>query len=108
MEGEQQQTPPSFSAKNIGGQRSYSLARKGVGVTPQPTTITIYGIRLLRFDLPHLTIQIECSKGTYIRSLAHDVGERLGCGATLIHLRRTASGGYTEASLMNIDEIIAE
>jgi tRNA pseudouridine55 synthase len=105
MTGEQEQMPPAFSAKNINGKRAYELARKGTDVALHPNTIHIYNIRLLKFALPFVELQIECSKGTYIRALARDIGVHLGCGAYLASLRRTASGAYNSSALVNIDEI---
>jgi tRNA pseudouridine55 synthase len=95
MVGEQQQLPPTFSAKQVNGQRAYALARQGVAVEVKPATVHLYDLRLLAFDLPHLTLAVRCSKGTYIRSLAHDLGHALGCGAHLCGLRRTASGDFS-------------
>jgi tRNA pseudouridine55 synthase len=103
--GEQQQIPPIYSAKNIDGQRAYQHARKGNIVQLKSNTVHIYSIDILNFDAPYLQIKIKCSKGTYIRSLAHDIGQELGCGAHLIHLRRTACGIYDEKKLCNIDNI---
>lgn len=103
--GEQEQMPPNFSAKNVNGQRAYQLARKGQEVILKPSAIHIYSVELLRFDLPYLVVRIACSKGTYIRAFARDVGRLLDCGAHLAHLRRTAVGSYTERELCTIDQI---
>jgi len=90
-----QQIPPVFSAKNIDGVRAYSLARQGQDIKMKPNTVQIHSIKVLSYDLPHITIEIVCSKGTYIRALARDIGEELHCGAYLEHLRRTACGTYS-------------
>jgi len=94
FQGEILQVPPMFSAKKIGGKKLYDLARKGITVERQPVKVRL-AIRLLRYSYPHLEIDIDCSKGTYIRSLAHDIGQVLGCGAHLIELVRLKSGAFT-------------
>ena len=93
--GEQDQVPPLFSAKQIGGQRAYVAARKGREVELKPSRINIEQIELMDCSLPQVTVNIKCSKGTYIRALARDFGERLGSGAYLHDLRRTASGDFS-------------
>lgn len=103
MLGEQEQIPPMFSAKIIDGKRAYTLARKGEVVDIKPNKINIFEIQILEFNNPYITILVSCSKGTYIRSLARDLGERLECGAYLTGLRRTASGSFNEVNLQNIE-----
>ena len=93
--GEIDQIPPQYSAIKINGQRAYQLAREGKSVKMKPRKITIISINILNFDWPKLTLKIECSSGTYIRSLAFDIGEKLGCGAYLTALRRTKIGKYS-------------
>jgi tRNA pseudouridine55 synthase len=88
------QIPPMYSAKKIKGKKLYELARKGVEVERQPSTITIHSIKLLKLQAPSFKFQVSCSSGTYIRSLAHDIGQALGCGAYLTELRRTAIGSF--------------
>lgn len=92
--GDIQQIPPSFSACNVNGKRAYQLSRKGREVTLAPKTVHIEEIELSHYDdqLKQATIRVVCGKGTYIRSLARDIGEALGCGAYLIALRRTRVG----------------
>ncbi|MEK9132953.1 MAG: tRNA pseudouridine(55) synthase TruB [Patescibacteria group bacterium] len=90
--GEISQTPPAFSAKKINGQRAYELARKGQVVELKPQKITISAIEILNFSWPFVKLRIACSKGTYIRSLAHDLGQKLGCGGYVKELRRTRIG----------------
>lgn len=90
--GEILQRPPDFSAKRFEGERAYHLARKGAHVELPPVALTLHSIDLVRMEGPELTLDVHCSKGTYVRSLAHDIGQALGCGAHLSGLRRTASG----------------
>ncbi|MFA5061736.1 MAG: tRNA pseudouridine(55) synthase TruB [Patescibacteria group bacterium] len=90
--GKQLQTPPMFSAKKINGQRLYKLARQGKTIERQPNEIEIYEINLLDYSWPILKIEVKCSTGTYIRSLANDIGEKLGIGAYCEELERTAIG----------------
>jgi tRNA pseudouridine55 synthase len=90
--GPQQQVPPAFSAIKQGGQKSYDLARRGDAVALAPRPVEFYALELREWGPPELTLEAHCSAGTYIRSLAHDLGQRLGCGAHLAGLRRTASG----------------
>lgn len=92
--GEVQQAPPSFSAIKVRGQASYRLARKGQAVALAPRPVRIYRLDILSFQNPDVEIEVECGRGTYIRSLAHDIGERLGCGAHLAALRRTRIGSF--------------
>lgn len=92
--GEIDQVPPVFSACKIEGKRAYDLARKGKDVELQAKRIRIDEIEILDFDLPRLTLRVVCGKGTYIRSLARDLGEALGSGAHLTGLRRTRVGDY--------------
>lgn len=90
-----QQTPPLYSAIKQGGQPLYKLARQGVQVEVAARDVTIYELDQLVFDPPLLTLRVVCSSGTYIRSLAHDLGETLGCGGHVTTLRRTAVGTFT-------------
>jgi tRNA pseudouridine55 synthase len=90
--GPQQQVPPAFSAIKQGGQKSYDLARRGEAVALAPRPVEFYSLALCEWEPRELTLEAHCSAGTYIRSLAHDLGQRLGCGAHLSGLRRTASG----------------
>ena len=104
FEGEQDQIPPVFSAKQIDGQRAYVAARKGKTIDLKPARINIERIWLIDCSLPQVTVGIRCSKGTYIRALARDFGERLGSGAYLHDLRRTASGDFRVENAIGIDE----
>ena len=89
--GDQYQTPPMFSAIKVGGVPLYKLARKGEEVAREPRFIRVASYELTRFAPPHLDFRLRCSKGTYVRTLAHDLGQKLGCGAHLCALRRTAT-----------------
>ncbi len=90
-----EQVPPQFSAARVTGQRAYDLARRGEEVMLQPRRVRIDGIDVASFAYPHLELEVRCGKGTYIRSLARDLGERLGCGALVQTLRRTRLGPFT-------------
>jgi tRNA pseudouridine55 synthase len=85
------QTPPMFSAKKIQGKKLYELARKGITIERESVPVTLR-IELLSYAYPYLSLKVHCSKGTYIRSLAYDIGKELGCGAHLSQLVRTRSG----------------
>ncbi len=89
-----EQVPPAYSAAKVRGRRAYDLARRGDEVALRPRAVTIYSIELLDYHYPHLDLQVHCGKGTYIRSLARDAGERLGCGALVETLRRTRLGPF--------------
>ena len=92
--GTQKQLPPMFSAKKVGGKKLYELARRGLIVKRKPHQIKIYYIKLLNYKWPHLDLKIKCSSGTYIRTLGHDIGKKLGTGACLEELTRTAIGKF--------------
>jgi tRNA pseudouridine55 synthase len=94
FEGDILQIPPMVSAKKIGGVPLYKLARKGVEVERKPRLIHIYRIDILRFALPEVDFRVMCTKGTYIRTLCYDTGEKIGCGGHLSRLRRLASGQF--------------
>jgi tRNA pseudouridine55 synthase len=91
------QLPPMFSAVKYQGERLYKLARQGLEVERQPREVTIFAIDLLEFALPEVEIDVHCSKGTYVRTLAEDLGEVLGCGGHVVGLRRTGVGPYVES-----------
>ena len=92
--GEQDQIPPVFSAKLIDGTRAYEMARAGEEVVMKPARITIYDLEIMEFELPKLVLRVKCSKGTYIRSLARDIGEALDSGGYLTDLVRTRIGEF--------------
>ena len=92
--GEIEQTPPAYSAAKVAGRRAYDLARRGHDVDLRPRKVSIYGIDVLEYDYPRLELEVRCGKGTYVRSLARDLGDRLGCGALVQTLRRTRVGPF--------------
>lgn len=94
LTGEREQLPPLYSAKKVAGVRAYEFARAGEEVELKRALINIYSMELLEYDLPRIKIRVTCSKGTYIRSLAFEIGEALNSGAYLSSLRRTRSGGF--------------
>jgi tRNA pseudouridine55 synthase len=94
--GEIDQVPPAHSAAKVAGRRAYDLARRGEEVTLQARRVSIHGIDVVEYAYPRLTVEVRCGKGTYIRSLARDLGERLGCGALVQTLRRTRVGPFDE------------
>lgn len=93
--GDQYQTPPMFSAKKVGGQKLYKLARKGQEVEREARFIRVGQFRLDAFNMPEVAFTLRCSKGTYVRTIAHDLGQKIGCGAHLVALRRTEIDRFT-------------
>jgi len=93
--GEIEQVPPPYSAVKVKGRKAYEMARKGEEVKLEPRTINVFSLEVLEWMPPEVVIDVYCSSGTYVRSLANDLGEELGCGAHLIGLRRTKSGRFT-------------
>lgn len=93
--GEIEQTPPPYSAVKVQGRKAYEMARKGEEVELEPRTITVHHLEVLEWTPPEVVIDVHCSSGTYVRSLANDLGKKLGCGAYLVGLRRTKSGKFT-------------
>ncbi len=102
--GEIQQVPPAYSACMIDGHRAYELARKGKDVPLKPKTLVIDEIELLECELPYIKIRVVCSKGTYIRALARDIGEALGSGAYLTSLRRTRVGDVKVEDCLQLED----
>jgi len=103
--GEIMQLPPAHSAMRINGKYAYKLARAGQKVTLQPRPIQIYNIKIINYDFPQLTIDIHCGKGTYIRSLARDIGSALNLGGYLTDLCRTAVGSYTIENAIELENV---
>ncbi len=93
--GEIEQVPPPYSAVKVKGRKAYELSRRGEKVELPPRKINVYSLELLEWVPPEAVVDVYCSSGTYVRSLAHDVGNVLGCGAHLVELRRTKSGQFT-------------
>jgi len=121
FEGDLLQTPPAFSALHVGGRRAYKLARSGETVDLEPRAVRIDAIELLDYQWPEVVLRVTCGKGTYMRSLARDLGKALNTGGHLAALRRTAVGGYdlsmavdeqrlehpiTQADLLNLPESV--
>ncbi len=108
--GERLQTPPVYSAKKIDGRRAYEYAREGALTETEPkmrqARINIYEMELLEYDMPRIKVRVRCSKGTYIRSIAMELGEKLASGAYLTSLCRTRSGGFTLALAQNLEKIL--
>lgn len=105
--GDQYQTPPMFSAKKVNGQALYKLARQGKTVEREPRVINIAKFEMSRFEPPEIDFLVACSKGTYVRTIAHDLGERLGCGGHLCGLRRNGVGQFRAEKSATIEEIEA-
>jgi len=105
MLGEQAQVPPVYSAKQIDGKRAYEYAREGIEVEMKRAQITIYDAKLLTYELPRIVVSIRCSKGTYIRSIARDLGVELGSGGHLTGLRRTRSGNFRAEECYSLESV---
>ncbi len=103
--GDQYQTPPMYSAIKIDGVPLYKSARKGVEVEREPRFIRVSSFELTRFGLPTFDFRLRSSKGTYVRTIAHDLGQRLGCGAHLAALRRTATDRFNVSEALTLDAI---
>lgn len=105
------QVPPPFSAVKHKGQPLYKLARKGILIQKEPRSVEVFSIKIIEEKIPDVSFLIHCTKGTYVRSIAHDLGEHLGCGGHLIHLRRIRSGPFTISQALDmaqLDVIIRE
>ena len=100
-----QQAPPMYSAIKVGGQRLYKLARAGIEIEVATRPVEIHDIRIVQYDLPSLTLQVECGKGAYMRSLAHDLGEALGCGAHVSALERLSCGEFKAETAITPDQL---
>ncbi len=103
--GEQDQLPPMYSAVRFKGKKLYELARQGIEVERQPRRVTIHQLRVESFSLPDVQFYMECSKGTYVRQLAADVGERLGCGACITQIRRVKSGSFVIQEALSLSDV---
>lgn len=100
-----EQTPPLYSAIKIQGKRLYQLARKGIKVKPEPRKVTIRSIKILKYVYPYITIQVTCESGTYIRSLANDIGEKLGVGGYIQELIRIRIGNYSIEHAIDLETL---
>jgi tRNA pseudouridine55 synthase len=105
--GDLEQTPPPISAKKIGGKKAYELTRANIAVELKPVSVTVFELALLSFDGLDAKVRIHSTAGTYVRSIAHDLGQIAGCGAHLSALRRTASGDFKIESARTLDELAA-
>ena len=103
--GDYMQIPPMYSAIKVNGKKLYELARAGQVIERQPRPVTIHSIQILSTDLPRVTFDVSCSKGTYIRSLCRDIGEKLGCGAVMERLIRTEVKGFTIEESLTLDAV---
>lgn len=103
--GKIRQVPPSYSSVKINGVRSYTRARRGELVTPAPRTVTVFALTLISYEWPRLVLDVTCSSGTYIRSLARDLGDALRTGAYCVELVRTAVGSYEIAAAHSLEEM---
>jgi tRNA pseudouridine55 synthase len=104
--GEIQQLPPMFSAVKVSGQRLYKLGRKGQEIEREPRPITIHSLTIDSITPPYIRLDVICSKGTYVRTLCHDIGEQLGCGGCMASLQRLRSGRYSIKDAYQLDEIL--
>ncbi|MBY0523140.1 MAG: tRNA pseudouridine(55) synthase TruB [Gemmataceae bacterium] len=102
------QVPPAYSAAKISGRRAYDLARRGHEVTLAPRRVRVYQIDVISYVYPKLDLEVRCGKGTYIRSLARDLGERLGCGGLIDSLRRTRVGPFEASAGIGLDALASE
>lgn len=106
LTGQQWQRPPAYSAKQVNGQRAYKAARKGVSIEIPPTPINVFEFEITHWENPVATFKVRCSKGTYIRSLANDIGRLAGTGAYLHLLRRTHSGNHSVDNAWAMEELL--
>lgn len=105
FEGEYQQIPPMYSALKVDGKRLYQLAREGIEIERKARQVQINDIKIEAIGLPEVTIKVDCSKGTYIRTLCHDIGQKLGCGAVMTHLERTRVGEFHIEDALKLSDI---
>lgn len=103
--GEQQQIPPMYSALKVDGKKLYELAREGRMVERKPRTVYFYNIDIHKTELPYVRFSVTCSKGTYIRTLCHDIGQKLGCGGCMEELIRTRSGNFVWEDSMTLAQV---
>ncbi|MCP4128487.1 MAG: tRNA pseudouridine(55) synthase TruB [Gammaproteobacteria bacterium] len=105
FEGEIEQIPPMYSALKHKGERLYKLARNGIEVEREPRRVTIHEISMRSYTAPEFELKVHCSKGTYIRTLAEDIGNKLGCGAHVAALRRTGVGPYGSDAMVSMEQV---
>lgn len=107
FQGEYKQVPPMYSALKVDGKRLYELARQGKEVERKARPVIIHRIEIGKMELPRITLRVSCSKGTYIRTLCHDIGQALGCGGVMEHLKRTRSGEFTLDTAITLKQLEA-
>ncbi len=105
FEGDYLQKPPMYSAIKVNGKKLYELARKGVEIEVEARPVVINGITDIRIEFPRVYMTVDCSKGTYIRTLCHDIGDKLGCGAAMESLKRTKVGHFEIDNALTLDEV---
>ena len=105
FKGDMEQVPPMVSAVRVGGKRLYRLARKGIEVKREPRKIKIYDLNILGMDLPTVEFYVHCSKGTYVRKLAEDIGEVLGCGAHITKIKRLSVGPFKLDDAVSLEKV---
>ena len=105
--GDQMQLPPMYSAKKVAGKRLYEFARQGKEIEREPRPVKIYEFEITNIALPRVSFDVACSKGTYVRTLAHDMGQKLGCGAYLSQLRRTHTGNFSVQQARPLADLLA-
>ena len=103
--GEYEQIPPMYSALKVNGKKLYEYAREGIEVKREARRVTIFNIHIQKIELPRIWFQVECSKGTYIRTLCHDIGQKLGCGGAMETLKRTRAGVFKIENSLKLSEI---
>ena len=103
--GEYDQVPPMYSALKVNGKKLYELAREGKTVERKSRRVQIHGIRIVEMNLPHVRMEVDCSKGTYIRTLCHDIGEKLQVGGCMEELERTKVGRFLKKDAVTLDEV---
>lgn len=104
--GEYDQIPPMYSALKVNGKKLCDLAREGREVERKPRRVTFYEIQVLQIAMPFVYLKVVCSKGTYIRTLCHDIGEQAGCGGAMADLKRTRSGCFTSDTAITLEELV--
>lgn len=108
FKGNISQIPPMYSALKVNGKRLYSLARQGIEIKREPRNINIYGIDIIDVSIPKVTFMVKCSKGTYIRSLCYDIGEKLKCGGSMWNLERVETGNFSIKDSVKLNELTKE
>lgn len=103
--GGYEQIPPMYSALKVNGKKLYELAREGIEIERRARAVKIYGIDIISVELPRVKLRVQCSKGTYIRTLCHDIGMKLGCGGCMEELTRTRAGQFTLETSLTLSEI---